>query len=68
MCHLIPPSDGGNDLLPMGRLIEQLYHKSFDSVVRLILNWCNTWSNVDEHLSLAGIRGCLFEQPMKKCR
>lgn len=35
---LDPTLDGRNDLLPIGRLIEQLYHKSFDSAVGSILN------------------------------
>lgn len=41
--HLADPSldptpDGRNDILPMGRLIEQLYYKSFDTAVEPILN------------------------------
>lgn len=36
---LDPNPDGWSDLLPIGRLIEQLYHKSLDSAVWLMLNW-----------------------------
>lgn len=35
---LDPTPNGRNDLLPIGRLIEQLYHKSFESAVESILN------------------------------